>query len=367
MPSAWDSYDALYRRIRNDPEHFRATLIATPYHHSTFGDNLFHDGGMASCFEQLGYPYLKGRDDSTGEWLDLRRLEPDYVFYQVPYNEFYPEAFHSCMVSAYAMICYSPYYGVAHGFGNNGGIYPEDFFSTITHWFICAKEELDEMTFFRPSLFPFVSTRAHIVGFLRHETWREFLSSHPPQKKGCGKTFLWTPRWETKGGICHFLLFQKALMNLVETHSDFHLILRPHPLMFQNLRQTGELPEREYLALRDWFDRHENAEIDDSGNYNETFLRADVLISDSSSMLANWACTGKPIIHTESKGHHLRFFGATLAPAFYQTHSLQELLDRILSFLRGEDPLVEKRAEVISSIFPKQNASENICRCLLYG
>ena len=45
MPSAWSTYDALVRRLLEDPVRFRVTLLASPYRHSTFGDDEYHDEG----------------------------------------------------------------------------------------------------------------------------------------------------------------------------------------------------------------------------------------------------------------------------------------------------------------------------------
>lgn len=365
MPGAWGTYDALVRRLMADKRHFKVTLIAAPYHHSTFGDAIYHDGGMAKLFEERGLPFVHALDKKSGRWLNPAELAPDFFFFQTPYDEFYPGHLRSNEVSSYAIVCYAPYYG-ADILPETDGIYAPDFFNSMSLWFAPSEKDVRAFYKYRPGLAPLVGNRIRVVGLPRVQSWREYQEGHPKPEATGRTTFLWTPRWNSEARFCTFFKYKETLMKIVERNPKIHLIFRPHPLMFQTMRQKRDLSEKELKGIQDWFAFHPNAEIDENGDFQPSFLRADAIISDTSSMLLNFAITGKPVIHTHGDELKLANLGEDLSESFYGVDSARDLEVTIDHLLERKDPLQKARSEIVDRLFNSQNAVENIINELLH-
>lgn len=363
MPGAWGTYDALVRRLVSSPNQFKVTLIATPYHHASFGDQAYHDGGMASLFKTLGLSFQHAYDSESGHWTDLQSLSPDFFFYQTPYDEFYPEAYRAHVVSSYAAVCYAPYYG-ADILPNTAGIYATQFFSSMARWFAPFNADVKAFHEYCPSFAPAIENRIRVVGLPRARSWSEYKNAHT--KSGAKNNFciLWTPRWNSEARFCTFFKHIDAIMKMAEDDSSIYLIFRPHPLMFQAMKQSGDLSARKLRRLFNWFDSRPNAEIDKSGDFQPSFLRSDVIVSDTSSMLLNFAITGKPVIHTHGTEPKLANIGEELSKGFYGVDSSEELKHVIVQLKNGTDPLRETRQEIANRLF-STDAVENIVGELL--
>ena len=359
MPSAWSTYDALVRRLLEDPVRFRVTLLASPYRHSTFGDDEYHDEGMAALFNSLGLPFVYARNPENGEWLDLRSLAPDFFFYQTPYNEFYPESFQAEYVSSFSAVCYAPYYG-DNLVPDNPAPYRPSFFSNVTFWFVPHQQELDAFYSFHPDQKPFVRSCVRMVGLTRVQSWLRWNAEHPQSESPFKLTVLWTPRWNKGQGLCSFFDLREPLMRFAEKHPDFKLILRPHPLMFQTMRQTRDMKEKDFRDMENWFEAHDNAELDIGGDFWPSVQKADVLLSDTSSMIVNYAITGKPVIHTVFRNEKTTPVGEELDQGFYLARTIDETIALIEELLEGKDRLLQDRSKIVRRLFNSDDAVENI-------
>jgi CDP-glycerol glycerophosphotransferase (TagB/SpsB family) len=90
--------------------------------------------------------------------------------------------------------------------------------------------------------------------------------------------------------------------------------------------------------------------LDETGDYIDTFIASDVLVSDISSMLLEYFVTGKPIIYT----HRVDTFnelGRKLSEGFYWVENSTELQETLDMLMGGNDPLKFKREELIREHF----------------
>lgn len=359
MPSAWSTYDALVRRLMEDKTRFRITLLASPYHHSTFGDDLYHDEGMAALFRSLGLPFLHARDPKSGEWIDLRSLKPDFFFYQTPYDEFYPASFRSDYVASFAAVCYAPYYG-DNLVPDNPAPYHPSFFSNVTFWFAPHQQEPEAFYSFHPDQESLVRPHVRMVGLTRVQSWERWNFEHPKPTSPFKLTMLWTPRWNKGQGLCSFFDLREPLMRFTENHPEFKLILRPHPLMFQTMRQTRDMKEEDFVELEKWFADRDNAELDIGGDFWPSVQKADVLLSDTSSMIVNYAITGKPVIHTVFRNEKTTPVGEELDRGFYKARTVEETRGQIEMLLEGRDALLKIRSEISDRLFNCTDGVDNI-------
>jgi len=150
--------------------------------------------------------------------------------------------------------------------------------------------------------------------------------------------------------VCNFFDYKDKLLDYCAAHSEIDFIFRPPPQAFIGLNATGELSEKEAVVYKAEYDKHPNTKIDYSKEYLTTFYSSDCMITDISSIVAEYFLTGKPIIYCHKKDC-FNDFSRKLSEGFYWVRNWQEL-ERTLQMLKsGDDPLKEKRQELIKSEF----------------
>lgn len=352
-PSLWGKQSPVFKALRLDPS-FNVSLVAAPYRHATFGDNNFHDAGTADYIRrEEGIEPIIGYDSTSDEWLDLQSLQPDYVFFQQPYDCIFPFSYTSECVSMYARICYVPYYGILIFNGVMEEVtHPLSFFKNVSLAFLGHEKEAEDI------LGRFCGTvrssQLEIVGppaldYVKHS--KSPTGAHWNLEYTDKRTrILWTPRWRTEEGTCHFFDYNDYFVELAKRDESIDFLFRPHPLCFNNFLTTGELSQVDHDNMIEDYERLQNAAIDRSGVYEDTFLSCDILVSDMSSMMAEFFITGKPIVYTHREDT-FNEFGSELAEGYYWVRNQQELEDVLSTLRRGEDPLKSKRQEIIERMF----------------
>ena len=86
-PSLWESLHSVYDALKAD-ERFEVLIVAIPSKDKKSGVMMEHEDYTCEGAEEFwkGYGCINGYDYEKKEWLDLRELKPDYVFFQQPYN-----------------------------------------------------------------------------------------------------------------------------------------------------------------------------------------------------------------------------------------------------------------------------------------
>ena len=112
-PAVWEALHGVYDALKAD-EHFHVTIVAIPNKKELPDTWLYHEEYESEGAEEFWKPYgcVNGYNYETKEWLDLRSLKPDYVFFQQPYNVARPPQYHSpirssASVSVFALRLYS--------------------------------------------------------------------------------------------------------------------------------------------------------------------------------------------------------------------------------------------------------------------
>ena len=362
MPAAWGKLRPVYSALKNDPA-FHVTVVALPYRHPNAARGDYKDGGMADYLrsEEAIEPVL-GYNASTGEWLDLQHFAPDYVFFQTPYDPF-PYPFTSDCVSAFARVCYVPYYGVLLYEGEVENVtHPRGFFRNASLVFVAHQAERSELLKRFPDM---DASSVFTVGCPAFERIQESQTASGRAwnlpRSPASTRILWTPRWRTSEGNCHFFDYKDYFMELARKNSDIDFLFRPHPLSLKHFAATGEFPQTEQDAMVKEYASLPNAGIDASGDYHDLFLSSDILVSDMSSMIAEYFLTGKPIVYTH-RTDSFNHFGRELSAGLYWARNQTELDGLLRTLRRGDDPLKEKRQELIDNLYvrPAGGASELI-------
>ena len=364
-PAVWESLHSIYDYMKQDPG-FRVTIVAIPNKKQLPGLGLNHElyesEGAEDFWKDDGC--INGYNYKTGEWLDLRSLEPDYVFFQQPYNISKPAQYHSHQVRKYARLAYVTYYGVLYTDDVYDECTPPDFMRDLSFFF--TQNPMDH-TYVCNRLQQIGATDCKVIntGFPRYDR----IDSYKSQSCDLWNTsdsfkMVWTPRWTTNEGNCHFFDFKDTFVDYCKHNPDVELAFRPHPQAFLEWNATGELPEAEAnIYLRNFIDS--NMHLDQSGNYFPMLYTSDCLITDRSTIFLDYYCSGKPIIYCTSQNQHDAIFPQYLE-GMYCVSNWQELEAVLNDLKNGIDPLKNTRERIIQENFIPLGdpAGMNILNCI---
>ena len=125
---------------------------------------------------------------------------------------------------------------------------------------------------------------------------------HNEKKSGEIQNIVYLPRWSTPQNVQNghepssFMLFKDKILDYAQKHPEFSITIRPHPIMFYRYVQNGLMTEKEVAAYKERIECLPNVKLDDSADYRNVLLWADVSISDFSSTMIEYSLTRKPQI-----------------------------------------------------------------------
>jgi len=312
VPS-WGKVSMLFDSLLKE-DAFEVFLVCLPE------DLLARENETHRYFLDKGYDAINAKKDD-GSWFDLKQLKPDYVFYTRPYDYYMPAEFQSHNVCMYTKIC-DITYAINLDYPIAEMIFSESFYRHTYMNFVEMEGGLVEM-------YQSIQKRGHQKGLLHSACFGyialdEFLAvdhSVPSESWDFSNhdfRVIWAPRWTTdkKLGGSNFFTYKEFLFDYFRKHDNMDMLLRPHPLMFQNFLRTGEMTEEEVAEYRQKIENEPNMAFDSQKEYVSTFWQSDVLISDYSSIVAEYFLTEKPII-------------------FCRTNLEIELLDNMNKMLEG--------------------------------
>lgn len=365
-PAVWGSLKTVYEIMSKD-ERFKVNIVAIPNKKEIPGKWLNHEEYESEGAEEFftGDDVIHGYNYETGEWFDLKSLEPDYVFFQQPYDIFRCPQYKSSAVSKYAKVCYNAYFGVSYIDDVLETCTPLDFLCNLSFFFAQNQEEKKFLLERRYNNFKYFDTKIEVTGFPRYDNIDSFKGlesdvwSLPRAKENF--RILWTPRWTTNEGNCHFFDYKDTFLKYADDNEHIDFVFRPHPQAFAEWNATGELPKDKAEEYKKEYEVRKNTNIDFTKDYIPVLYSSDVLVTDKSSILVEYFLTDKPVIFCK---RNYEFEGITkeLAKGFYCVESWDELYDRLEKLRRGEDELYDVRQEIIKKWFyiPKEGAGTNI-------
>lgn len=366
FPAVWNKFSSIYETMKKD-ERFEPLLICVP------------DGLVDGCLsnpEDLSnptYDYFisKGYDainalTGKDEWLDLKALTPNYVFFSRPYNQYMPKVYWSSQICRYAKIC-SVLYAINMTVETRDVVLNKDFYRNVYCYFAETKAAQQyNIKNFR---------LAHCLGlqktlFYGMPALEEMVQSADVKNAAwdfSDNTFrvLWTPRWTTdlKLGGTNFFTYYLWFLEYAKKRNDIAFLLRPHPLAFSTFAKEGLLTEKEIAKYKDDIEKSSNVQLDYEKEYVATFWNSSVLVSDTSSVVAEYFVTGKPLVFCMSNmilepEEHTK----KILEGCYVVYNAEELEKCLEDLAVGNDYLKEKRMQIIQDVFGDTlyTATENI-------
>ncbi len=345
-PPVWESLHSVYEALKAD-DLFRVRIVAIPNKKQEPGTGLFHEHYETEGAEEFwrGEDCLNGYDYETGQWLDLRSLNPDYVFFQQPYNMTRSRPYQSGVVSKYAKIAYVAYFSPIVLDDTYDESVPLDYIKDLSFFF--TQHDADH-AFIQNR---FRSLDMHLCRIIEVGNPRfDRMALHAGEACGIWNDpnsfkILWTPRWTTNEGNCHFFDYKDRLTEYCGGHPEVEFVFRPHPQAFKEWNATGEMREAEQRRFKERF-QGGNMHLDESKNYYPLLFSSDCLIADRSTIIIDYLCTHKPVIFCTSNGRH-----DTIIPgvdkALYRAANWEQLNALLEDLRMGKDPLKETREAII--------------------
>lgn len=360
-PQIWRSLKTIFDACIEDND-FEVIIVAIPNKKQLPKINLSHEiyetEGAEEFFKNYSCTVLNGFNYSTNTWYDLQQLNADYLFFQTPYNICRPPQYNSKIVSLYTRVCYM-HYGISMLKTGVIDSFAEDYLKNM--FLIFAETPYHQKYYFEQiSKYDNFYSEDHIKltgypGFDNIEKYKQISKENNKFK------ILWTPRWCISEGNCTFVDYRDKLFNYAEQY-DVDFIFRPHPQAFLNYVAEGIMTENEIAVLRSRCQKSANLTLDEGKEYLETIYSSDVLVTDPSGMVFEYCLSEKPIIYCHKTLDWANEYSQYLFQGFYWVRNWKELENTLNMLKFGEDPLKEKRLNVINSLFylPKEGAGYRV-------
>ncbi len=313
---AWDALAGIYELMRADSR-FDVQVVAIS--RKLTGQAGFDDAaGVSGFFDRLQIPHLVNAD--------LAELAPDYIFVNYPWQRNYEKRYRPDELAKIGRIVYVPYFSLPLVQEPADGVNPDTGFQPIAaHLYTQRMHQLASLVFtqddFTRDAFALTqrgNTHVHFVGSTKlDELVAEFAELERAGGGGFGaggsrggsqsKTLVWAPHHSYSPHWLNFGTFARVKEEMLEwagNHSDWKVILRPHPFLFGTLVDRKVLSAAELDDWLGWWNALPNTSIDAESSSAKIFAKADYVLTDGISYLAEWPlAAGKPAIFLENPGH----------------------------------------------------------------
>lgn len=330
-------YEEMKRR-----ENFEPYIVIHPefdYRHS--------DGAWKYFFQR--YPDDKIYDYSC--LMDIRKLKPDYVFFNHPYVRHRP--FPSLRVGdllTFTKICMISY-GASLAY-----VFPERLFRDYGHVYknlyalFASCESVKTMAqkqFAQDETFKY-----RHVEFLGYPALKTYYRMEKEPSKAT--RILWTPRWlvDDKWGGSHFLEYKDKFNALREKYGErVELSIRPHMYLFNELLAKNFMTEEEITAYKKDLKTKGIVRQKRLADMDKSIRNIDIFLADYSSILICLFLTGRPIIYCELPNAVPFPEYKEMFAAMYTARSWEDVEFYLAELMAGNDPLFERRQAIAQKIF----------------
>lgn len=348
----WNKLEPVYSKLEQD-ERFNPIIICIPSNIQNHGmTNIACQNDTYEYFLKQGYKAVNALT-FDGKWIDLKKYKPDYIFHSRPYNPFLPLCYMSNRIVKYALIC-NVMYGVNISVNEQEVTLNKNYFRDVYIYF--AYDD-NERKFFEKRFS--LGCRMKIQNCLAFGAIgiEQVLNNKNKRKReNFKKTVLWTPRWSTDSfvGGSNFFNYKDVLTNLAKLNSEIFFIIRPHPLMFENFINTGEMSKTEVEEFKKKCRNEKNIFLDETKEYTDTFWNSDLLITDLSGMIPEYYSTMHPIIYCNSDcKFNYTVTSKKMLHTCYVVNNKDELIHKFTDLINGNDFKIQDRKKFFDKYFSK--------------
>lgn len=350
------SYESIYISLRNRDD-VDVEFLVVPSRQPRMDKVYRYEDELIEYMEREGYSYRLGYAD--GQWTSIFDLEPDIVFFQTPYAEQRPPLYSPYNALAFPKISYTPYgpWVMDVSVTDYLAIGIDRPFFDILWKFFADRLTKERIAFAAPEYLPItVESGSPKIDFHKLPGVGTQYCWNLGENTEDVRRVIWLPRWGVTERRTLFMDFYQYFIDSINAFPKMDFVIRPHPLLFKDLLRSNTFDQEGLDALIAAFNSPPNAGIDFNCDYREGLLSCDFIVADFSSIIYEYLPTGKPIIYTKTDN---TLIDPLIMEACYVVETLPELDEAMNFLMSGNDPLAEKRQEIVHELnyFPSDAQS----------
>lgn len=368
--SMW-RYDDVYRRFAADSR-FSPIVVTAVRNMPDVQQQIAEQATLLEFFSAKGYTVIPGLDVKSHQWLNLRSLKPDIIFYTQPYDGCIDKSL-EYYNNLNSLICYTPYSfqlsETEWGWNNTLQQYCwKMFYVGADHLQTCrrllrvgAENAVAAGYGFEEE---FEASRKNLVELNR--VWRD-------DKR---KRIIWAPHHSINENemfkVSSFLEIADLMVELRSEYKDKVIFaFKPHPILKMKLDKLWGA-EKADAYYKGWAEADNS--FDAQGDYHALFAGSDAMIHCSGSFIVEYLYTGKPVAYVYSKTRNppsIGHVGDAALVAHYPIHNEKDIrafLDNVV--LEGKDTMCDIRRKVADKYLKSPNGkmfSENVYKSIVDG
>lgn len=328
---------------------------------------------MRSFFESKGYPYIDMYNFETNEWLDIKKFNPDLVFYTQAVDVAYPQ-YKIKVLWKDTLFYYIPYCLIIAN--EKAG------FNTLL--FNIAKKVFAQSESIKEYWSSFFLNKAEnvcVTGYPSFDylTHPISLKSLKYQKEHNKKIVIWAPHHSIFDNdvFSHSIFMEIAdnMLDLVNKYKDdIHFVFKPHPRLRPKLEQHKDWGKERTCQYYRFWEEMPNTSLQD-GEYFELFLNSDAMIHDCITFMAEYLLTSKPVLFVckQEAELDLNEYGQGCFNQHYISHTIESIDDFISKVVISQNDIskVSREHFVNEYLIPKngdlvaENIFKEICSDLI--
>lgn len=343
-----NNFKTFYDEVQ-ESEIFNLTVLAVP-HIGYEESKTIESKDISNFLNEKGIKHIDSYDSKTKTYFDLRRLNPDYVFYLTPYNLYLPHEYYSSNVKKYAKVCHVSYGTALVELENIYEVMSENEFYYDAHKIFVENNEVFYEKF---------HNKYSVIGCLKLD---EYIYYNKKQLRENTFTVIWKPRWTLSEYDSRLFEYIESYIKLIKKHRNISFKFYVHPLLEYKIEHYNL--ENKYYAYLEKMNSFDNFTLIKGSDFLDEILTSDVFVSDISSTMAEFLTTGNALIYTNSSAK-LNKMGKKVMDLSYIVDSEMEFEKIIENLINNIDPLKEKRLSEMNKLYFKPPGNMSVTKYLM--
>lgn len=362
----WDSMSSVYYAFKNRKDCDVAVVLAPIYRAVNIDGTIKTDVIYEDYLTPLGIKHIPYQQ------YDISKDKPDLVFISNPYEVVTPPLFWPENIAKHARLVYLPYYTEMSTCKESIKVHV---FMPVARyaWKIIAQSQKIKNIHIKYA--PKRGKNVLVTGLPKWDNVCELrkkanLPKEWKNKLKDKKVFLWNSHYNIGSQTATILEYGKAIIELFSSRKDIALIWRPHPMTETIFKLYHPEYQPFWEGLKEAVEKSNSMVMDKNKSYNLAFQCSDALITDFSSIIAQYMLTEKPVLwlrkaqeaeQNNPDEHPIRI------DCLDQAVSPEEIAAFIDRVLKGIDPTKEERLKVMREDLPSADGhiGERLCELLL--
>lgn len=363
--------DELFRLMIND-NHFDPIIVSYVYDNDSIEYKQYVQQTLRKYFDEKGFPFIEGYNILTGKYYDVRKLNPDIIFYAQPYDD-------GCKIMKVkrfawnSLFCYIPYCIQMEQLERWRNLLYSNICWQMYYPTVYSKNEELKNRFIK-------TDNIIVTGPLIIDSLNSYKNNVPfwKIKNKKMKKIIWAPHHSIFPNdplqYSNFLEIADDMILLAQKYKNLvEFAFKPHPRLKDKLIRTedwGLTRTEEYYQK--WVQMDNTMFVE--GDYSMLFISSDALIHDCSTFMFEYLFTYKPVLFV-AKDNSIMNGLNELGKDCFKLHYKARTIDDIEAFinnvvLSGEDIMASFRTKYIErelACHSSESVANNIYKALKNG